>query len=122
MKNRTLKQSFANAFVGLRESIQAERNFRIHLIAIILVILAGLLLRIDSLRWGLLTLASGAVLATELLNTALERLVDMVTQEHCEPARQVKDMAAAAVLVATVFAVLCGVAVFIGPLLAWLNI
>ena len=122
MKNRTLRQSFANAFVGLRESIRDERNVRIHLAAIVLVLLAGLALRIDPVRWGVLALACGAVLATEMMNTALERLVDMVTRDHCEAARRVKDMAAGAVLIASVFAVACGVAVFLGPLTAWLNL
>lgn len=117
MKNRTLGQSFSTAWTGIRESFQEERNVRIHGVAILAVVILGLWLGIDAVRWAILALACGAVLATELLNTALERLTDMVTSELCEEARQVKDMAAGAVFVAAIFAALAGLAVFAGPLL-----
>ena len=116
MKNRKLRQSFANAWTGVVESIQGERNLRIHVSAMVLVVAAGIALSIDSVRWALIFISCGLVLVTELLNTAVERLVDMVTTNHCEEARQVKDMAAGAVLVAAFFAVLTGIAVFAGPI------
>src|SRR5450756_544932 len=106
MRNRKLRQSFSNAWTGMVESIQNERNLRIHVAAMCLVTVAGVVLSIDLVRWALLLMAFGLVIVTELLNTAVERLVDMVTTEHCEEARQVKDMAAGAVLVAAFFAVL----------------
>ncbi len=121
MKNRTLGQSFTTAWTGIRESFGEERNVRIHGWAVLAVIILGLWLEIDLLRWALLALACGAVLATELLNTALERLTDMVTSELCEEARQVKDMAAGAVLVSALFAAAAGLAVFAGPLLRKLG-
>lgn len=109
-----------NAFMGLWDAAEHERNIRIHLAAILMVAAAGLLLRIDGVRWAILALACGTVLAAEILNTAIERLVDMVTREKCEPARQVKDMAAGAVLIASLFAVVCGIGVFWEPLHALL--
>jgi undecaprenol kinase len=115
MKNRKLRQSFANAWTGVVESIQGERNLRTHVAAMTLVVAAGIALSIDPVRWALVFIAGGTVLVTELLNTAVERLVDMVTTDHCEEARQVKDMAAGAVLVAAFFAVLTGIAVFVDP-------
>ena len=117
MRNRKLSQSFSNAFTGMVESIQSERNLRIHVAAMCLVTIAGVVLSIDLVRWALLLMAFGLVIVAELLNTAVERLVDMVTTEHCEEARQVKDMAAGAVLVAAFFAVLTGAAVFMEPFL-----
>jgi undecaprenol kinase len=116
MRNRKLRQSFANAWTGVVESIQGERNLRIHVSVMILVVAAGIALSIDPVRWAVIFIAGGLVLVTELLNTAVERLVDMVTTDHCEEARQVKDMAAGAVLVAAFFAVLSGVAVFVDPI------
>ena len=115
MRNRTLKQSFDNAWTGIVESIQSERNLRIHAVAICAVVTAGAVLSIDSLRWALLFVACGTVVVAELLNTAIERLVDMVTDKWCEEARQVKDMAAGAVLVAAFFALLIGFGVFFEP-------
>ncbi len=115
MRNRTLKQSFGNAWTGIVESIQSERNLRIHVVAICTVVAAGAALSIDSLRWALLFVACGTVVVAELLNTAIERLVDMVTDKWCEEARQVKDMAAGAVLVAAFFALLIGFAVLFEP-------
>ncbi len=117
MKNRKLRQSFTNAWTGVVESLKSERNLRIHAGVLSLVVAAGIALSIDTVRWAALFLAFGAVLVAELLNTAVERLVDMVTTDHCEEARQVKDMAAGAVLVAAFFAVLTGIAVFAEPLL-----
>ncbi len=122
MKNRTLRKSFSNAWSGVSESVRTERNLRVHLLMVVLMGVLGVWLRIDTLRWGLLALASSVVVVTELLNTALERMVDMVKPEHCEEARQIKDMAAGAVLIAAVFAVLCGIAIFMEPLLLKLGL
>ncbi len=117
MKNRTLRKSFSNAWNGLTESIQRERNLKTHFAAMLVVYLGAFLLKLDLLRWALLFLASGFVVVTEVLNTAVEHLVDMVTTRRCEEARRVKDMAAAAVFMAAVFSVFIGIAVFIEPLL-----
>lgn len=117
MKNRKLRQSFANAWTGVVESLKSERNLRIHVGVMSLAVAGGIALSIDPVRWAAIFISCGAVLVTELLNTAVERLVDMVTTDHCEEARQVKDMAAGAVLVAAFFAVLTGIAVFLEPIL-----
>lgn len=121
MKNRKLRQSFANAWTGVVESLKSERNLRIHVGVMSLAVVAGIALSIDPVRWAVLFLACGAVLVTELLNTAVERLVDMVTTDHCEEARHVKDMAAGAVLVAAFSAVLTGLAVFAEPILRLIS-
>lgn len=118
MKNRSMSQSFRNAWTGVTESVAGERNMRVHLAAMLVAGSCGLILSIDALRWAVLALACTVVITTEMLNTALERLVDMLKTDQCEEARQVKDMAAGAVLIAAVGAVLCGLAVFTGPILA----
>jgi diacylglycerol kinase len=122
MKNRSLRESFANALAGIRDAFREERNVRVHIGAVVVVMLTGVLLEIDPLRWALLALACGIVLAAELFNTAMERAVDMITRERSEAARRVKDLAAGAVFVTALFAALCGVAVLAGPLLAWLGL
>jgi len=116
MLNRTLHQSFKNAWTGIVESIQSERNLRIHVMATLAVTAFGVLLSIDMTRWALLFGAFGLVVVTEMLNTAIERLVDMVTDKWCEEARQVKDMAAGAVLVSAFFSLCIGIGVFFDPI------
>jgi len=114
MKNRTLPESFRNAFRGLRKAFAGERNLRIHLAAAFLCILLGIILRLDLLRWCLIFTAIGLVFTAELVNTAVENLVDMITDEYSRKAGMAKDIAAAAVLVAAVTAAVLGVLVF-GP-------
>jgi diacylglycerol kinase len=121
MKNRTLMQSFRNAFNGLFHALRNERNLWIHMGAIVLVIVLGLILKLEPIRWALLICAIGFVVITELLNTAIERLTDMVTSEYCEKARLVKDIAAGAVLVGAILAVVIGLFVFFKPILTFLG-
>jgi len=117
MKNKKLTDSFRNAFAGISEAFARERNMRIHSAAAVLCVIAGIILRLDALSWAILFTAIGLVIVAELLNTAVENLVDMVTGEYSQKAKAVKDIAAGAVLVAVAVAVILGVLVFLPPLL-----
>ncbi len=121
MKNKTLIQSFKNAFNGFYQALRSERNLWIHMSALALVLAIGAILKVDVLRWALLFCAVGFVLVTELLNTAVEKLTDMVTTEYSEQARRVKDISAAAVLVGAIIAVIIGIFVFCQPVMALLG-
>jgi diacylglycerol kinase len=114
-KNRTFAESLKNAFNGICASIGSERNMVVHLAATSLVVIAGIILRIDLVRWISLILVIGLVLVSELLNTAIEKLTDMVTSEYSEEAKKVKDIGAAAVLASAVISVIVGVLVFFRP-------
>jgi diacylglycerol kinase len=118
MKNKKLSDSFKNAFNGLKEAIARERNMRVHLAAILLCVILGIIFCLDVLRWSILFIAIGLVMVAELFNTAVENLVDMITDEYSQKARAVKDIAAGAVLVAAVVAVILGILVFIRPVLS----
>jgi diacylglycerol kinase len=87
---------------------------RVHVVAGVLVVVTGLVLRVSAVEWALLVLAMGLVVTAEVMNTAVERLADRVSVEREEAIRVVKDAAAGAVLVATVAAVGVGLGVF-GP-------
>ncbi len=117
LKNKTLGQSFKNAFNGIYQAMVSERNLRLHTVATALVIIAGIILGLDTMRWIFLVLAIGLVLISELLNTSLEKLTDMVTSEYSEEARKVKDISAAAVLISAVLSAIVGLMVFYGPLM-----
>lgn len=120
-KNKTLVQSFKNAFNGFYQSVVSERNFRIHLCAITLVFLAGIFLDLDPMRWTIIILTIGLVLISELLNTSIEKLTDMVTSEYSEEVRKVKDIAASAVLVSAIISVVVGILVFYQPFMIGLK-
>ena len=106
-------QSFQHAFRGLINLFKYEHNSRIHLVASIIAIIAGVLLKITSAEWLIIILVIGLVFITELINTAIERLADKVQPEFDPNIKQVKDYAAAAVLVASIVAVVAGGIIFI---------
>lgn len=108
-KNRN---SFKHASDGIISALKTERNMRIHIFIMCLVIIAGILLKISVLEWILCFLLFGAVISTELINTSIEKLVDMVMPYKHEKAKLVKDIAAAAVLVWAIVAAIIGIIIF----------
>ncbi|OLP19580.1 diacylglycerol kinase [Leptolyngbya sp. 'hensonii'] len=99
--------SFKYAWAGLTYAFQTQRNFRIHVVLGILVIGLGELLQLNSVEMAVIGLTIGAVLAMELLNTALESVVDLtVKQTYHELAKIAKDCSAGAVLISALAAVL----------------
>lgn len=111
---RSLIASFADAIRGLRIVIATQRNFRIHVAAAALVLLGAWYLDVSTLQLGLLVLTIALVVITEAVNTALERAVDLVTQEYHPTARAAKDIAAGAVLLAVLVAIMVGL-IILGP-------
>ncbi len=105
--------SFKYAFQGLRHVLKAEHNFLIHLAAATAVIMLGAILHISKAEWLIIILCIGMVLITEILNTAIEWLVDMVSPQRNEKAGKIKDIAAASVLVAAIVALVVGIVVFV---------
>jgi diacylglycerol kinase len=90
-----------------------EAHGRIHAVATVIVILLGLRLGISAQDWALLAICVALVLAAEAINTAVERLVDIVSPEWHPLARDAKDLAASAVLIAAIGAVAVGAIVFL---------
>jgi len=104
-KNLPFLSRLTFALNGLHTSWKGESSFRTHVVIAMLVLVGTLVLRPEPLWWALLALAVGIVIAAELLNTALERLADHVQPEHHEDIKAVKDIAAGAVLIATLTAI-----------------
>lgn len=111
-KALNFRESFGYACQGLSHCIRKERNFRIHLCMGGLAFLLGLLLGISRVELAILLLLIGLVLISEMVNTALENLVDLYTDEYHPLAKVVKDVAAGAVLLLCCVAVLVGVVIF----------
>ena len=112
-KNQPLRARLRFALAGLGHAVRAESSVKIQLGVLILVLVALLILRPDPVWWALVLLASAGVLATELLNTAVEHLADHLHPEVHPSIRVVKDCAAAAVLLAVLGAVAVGVALVV---------
>ena len=109
---RRLIKSFHFAFNGLKKVWQTEKNFRIHSLIALGVIIAAFYLGIQSFDYLLLLLVIALLLILEILNSSLERLVDMLSPSTHHFAKEIKDLLASAVLVAAVLAAIVGVVVF----------
>lgn len=105
-------RSFIHAGRGLGAFLLVEQNARIHAVAMVLVIAAGVHFRIHRWEWIAVALACGLVLASEALNTAIEQLCDMVRPERDPRVKMIKDLAAASVLLSALAALVVGVLVF----------
>lgn len=116
-KNRRYSDSFRYAYEGVKTTFQEERNMRTHVMAGAIALLLGVFLSLSITEWLWILLASFLVFVMEILNTVIENLVDLVTQEYHPLAKKVKDMAAAAVLSTTVFSVVTGLLIFAPKLL-----
>lgn len=121
MKNKCVGQSFKNAFNGFFQAVAKERNMKIHIVVAIMVIILGMLFKLDTPRWIAVIIAIGLVFVCELFNTAIELLTDMVSPEYSKQAKRVKDTSAAAVLVSAVISVIIGTIVFLGPIIDLLS-
>jgi rRNA maturation RNase YbeY len=106
--------SFQDAFNGLHYTLTTQRNMAIHFAAASLVIIFSFLLRLEPWEFFLILTVIFAVLIAEMINTAIEKTVDLVTQEQRKLARIAKDVAAGAVLLTAFYAVLAGGYIF-GP-------
>lgn len=112
-KKEPLHKSFGYAFEGIAAVIKRERNMKIHCCAMILVVMAGTILQIPAWKWCICFCLFGLVMALEMVNTAVEAVVDFVTEERKPLAKLAKDAAAGAVLIAAIMSVAAGLIMFI---------
>ena len=106
--------SFKYAIEGLVSSFKTERNMKIHIMAMIIVIALGIFMKLNKIELCIITIAIVMVISAELFNTAIENVVDMVSPQKNPQAKLVKDIAAAAVLVLAIGAAVIGIIIF-GP-------
>lgn len=109
-------KSFAYAWDGMKAVVQTEHNTWIHLFLTVFAIGAGFLLKIDRVEWMALLIVAAFVWTAELFNTCLEKTMDFLSAEKQPQIKLIKDMAAAAVLIASLAAVLVGCLIFIPKL------
>ena len=112
---KSIVKSFYFAFQGIRDVIKRERNFRIHIVAVYYVSLFAILYKLTNVEYAILFLTYFIVLALEIVNTAVEAVIDLNIYEKNEYARLAKDAAAAGVLIAAVCSVIVAVFLFGNP-------
>jgi diacylglycerol kinase len=111
MKKRI--QSFGYAGRGIRVVFRSEVNMKIHIFISILVIISGFALKINTSEWCLCLLCMGLVVGAEMMNTAVENVVDLVSPDFHPLAGKAKDIAAGAVLICAIISFLVGLLIFI---------
>ena len=109
---KKLTNSFKYAFHGIIETMKREQNMVIHIIITVLVVFLGLFFRISKFEWLTLIITIGMVIATEIINTAIEALTDLVSPKQNNLARIAKDCSAGAVLILAITAVIIGLVIF----------
>lgn len=114
---KKLIKSFKYAFEGILIGIKEEQNMKIHITIMILVIIFGIMLKINTTEWIICILLFGLVISMELMNTAIENTVNLITKEKNQQAKIAKDVAAGAVLVSAIVSAIIGLMIFVPKIL-----
>lgn len=109
---KKLIRSFGYALDGIEELIRSDKNFKIHILALIIVISAAFYFNINSTEWLILLCISALVIAMEIVNSTIERVCDLISLEKDKRIKTIKDVSAGAVLIVSIFAVIIGVMIF----------
>ncbi len=118
---RKRAKSFGYAFSGIRTLLRDEHNSRIHVFAMVCVIILGFILHLSSTEWCIVALCCGAVLMAEAMNSAVEAIADLVSPEYHPLIKKAKDVGAAGVLMMAIAAAAAGLIIFLPKILNWLS-
>ena len=113
-KSKNVISSFKYAFQGMFSALKTERNLKIHVTIMILVIIAGIVLKISKIEWIICIILFGLVIGGEMLNSAIETVVDIAMPDINPKAKFANDAAAGAVLVFAIASAIIGFMIF-GP-------
>lgn len=117
-RKRTFLDSVKNCLDGISYTITHENNFKREMVIGILTVILSLVLKISILEWVIIILLINFVLVCELINTSLEKAVDLYTKEFNETAKIVKDVAGASVFVMCIFSAIIGMIIFLPKIIA----
>ena len=112
-------KSFTYAWSGIKELLRTEHNTWIHLFLTIIVVMLGSIFNLSIGEWIALVICMTMVWTAEVFNTCIEKILDFISTEKHPQIKRIKDMAAAAVLVASVAAVIVGAIIFIPKFFVW---
>lgn len=109
-------QSFKYAIQGMKDAIKSEPNLSVHLLFGVIALIFAYFFEFNEVEFAILVITIFSVIILELINTIAEKLVDLNSTKISEPARQIKDISAAAVLLSTFSAVIIGILLFASKL------
>lgn len=118
---KRLINSFKYAICGVITAFKEEQNMKIHTIAVIIVVILGITLKISKIEWIICLIIFGMVISAELLNTAIETVVDIVMPEINEKAKIAKDVSAGAVFIQAIISAIIGIIIFVPKIVALLT-
>ncbi|MCL1880099.1 MAG: diacylglycerol kinase family protein [Actinomycetia bacterium] len=113
----SLPAAFSFAIQGIAYTVRSQRNMRIHLVVAVLAVIAGFVLCLSAVEWSVIVICIALVLATEMLNTAIEAVVDLASPELHPKAKIAKDVGAGIVLIFALLSVISGLIVFVNALI-----
>ncbi len=108
--------SFKYAFAGIISSIKTERNFKVQSLSAALVLLFAFILKVDTIEWTILILCMILVLSLEMINSAIEKICDLIQPNQHPQIKIIKDVAAGAVLLASIGAAIIGAIILLPKL------
>jgi diacylglycerol kinase len=112
--------SIRHAWEGISQVIITQQNARIHTGFTLVVLVMGIILGINRIEWISLVFVVGLVWTAELMNTAIELIIDLVSPEHQPVAKSCKDVSAGAVLASVITSIIVGILIFGPPLWRWI--
>lgn len=115
--NKSLVKSFGHALEGLSHAIKQNRNLKIHFSVALIVVFVSLFFHVTAFEMSVLGIMILLVISSEMINTAIEEMVNLITQEHKKEAKIAKDVASGMVLVASVGSVIVGILIFVPHIL-----
>lgn len=121
LNHRSFLQSVKYAVNGITYGFKYNQNLRVVFVIGVLVVIVSLLLHVDAFQMGILGVMILLVISTEMINTAIEQMTDLITKEHREEARIAKDVAAGMVLITSIGSIIVGILVFLPYILKLLR-
>jgi len=118
---KQMKKSFEYAFEGIGLAFKYNQNIRFHFLAAIIVIIASIILRVNAFEMGILGVMILLVICAEMINTAIEEVVNLLINEHRQEAKIAKDVSAGMVLLTVIGSVIVGVLIFTPHILKLLK-
>ena len=113
LENEKCSNAFVCAAKGIKEAIKTETNLKFNIVVAIIIIACGFLFKISMTEWIVCILSIGVMLFAEVMNTAVEATVDLVTREYNKQAKKAKDISAGAVLILSINVAIIGLIIFV---------
>ena len=121
MKSKNILDSFKYALSGIWYAIKNTRNLRVDLVIVILTIITGIVLEISLIEWLILMICMMFVISLEFVNTAIEEAVNLASPDIHPLAKVSKDVAAGAVLFASIMSAAIGIIIFLPKFIVWIK-